>query len=113
MMEFLYFLLWLIVALSAAFALVWLGLLFQSAKKALDQTISEIIPVIRKIDESVSIINSELERMDSAISKINNISKKISEITEAAERTLRPVTSKVGAVASGISKALSTILKGK
>lgn len=112
-MEFFYFLLWLILALSAAFALVWLGLLFQSAKKAIDQTMAEILPVIKKIDESVSIINNELERMESAISKIDSISKKVSEITEAAERTIKPVASKVGAVVSGISKGLTTIFKGK
>lgn len=112
-MDFLYFLLWLIVGASAAFALVWLGLFFQSLKKAVDTAVSEIVPVVKKLDESIAMINEDLARIDSTFSKIEAISKKINEITDTAEKAVAPVSQKVNAYAQALVKAVRIIFKGK
>lgn len=112
-MEFLYFLLWLAVALSACFTLIWLGLLFSSMKKAIDRFVAEILPVIKEVEKTINSINAELERVDNAFEKIENISTKARSVVQAVEGALSPGLGKIAMTVEALRRGASILLKGK
>lgn len=112
-MDFLYFILWLIVALSASFALIWLGLLFASAKRALDSFQKEIIPLLKEIQEAVSNINSEIERIEGVFTTIDNLSSRLKSGVKQVEEVLTPGLGRVAMLLAGLKRATGILLKGK
>lgn len=108
-MELLYLIIWLVVGLSAAFCLIYLGLLFASLKKAAD----EILPVIDKVEETVDLVNEQLRHTENAIEKLEEITGKITRAVNALREALGSPVGKLLNLTGGARKAISMIVKGK
>ncbi|MCX7831292.1 MAG: hypothetical protein N2440_00080 [Actinobacteria bacterium] len=112
-MDFLYFLIWLVVGLSAAFALFWLGMLFASLKKTIELITNEVIPVIKELEKTIENINSELERVETAFKKVEEISGKLKSGIQQVEVLVAPGLTRILSFANAIKNAASIIMKGK
>lgn len=112
-MDFLYFLIWLVVGISAAFALFWLGMLFASLKKTVELLTHEIIPVIKELEKTIENVNTELERLESTFKKVEAISGKLKSGIQQIEVLVAPKLTRIISFANAIKNAASLIMKGK
>lgn len=110
-MDFLYFLIWLIVALSVSFALIWLGLLLSSAKKTLDTVREEVVPVIRELDATLKNINTELERVENVFEKIDAFSGTLKKGIKQVEEVVSPGLGRIALFVRGLRSALNILFK--
>jgi predicted PurR-regulated permease PerM len=112
-MELLYFLIWLVVGLSAAFALIWLGLLFSSIKKAIDTLVQEVVPVINEIEETLKGVNEEIERVEKVFEKLDRISSSLQGISKKVEVAIQPGLGRLVTLYEAAKKALGVVFKNK
>lgn len=108
-MELLYLIIWLIVGISAAFCLIYLGLLFASLRKAAE----EILPVIEKVEETVDLVNEQLKHTENAIEKFEEISSKITAAVNALREIVGSPIGKLLNLTGGAKRAISMLVKGK
>lgn len=101
------------VGLSASFALVWLGLLFSSAKKTLDTVREEVVPVIRELDSTLKNVNSELERMENIFEKIDALSGTVKKGIRQVEEIVSPGLGRIALFAKGLKSAINIIFKDR
>lgn|GEM_PF-4291232 len=112
-MEFLYFLIWLLLGIAASFALIWLGLLFSSLKRAVDTFVNEIVPVINELEQTIKNVNSELERVEKAFEKIERLSSSVQEFSRKAEALVKPGLGRVATLYEATRKAIGLVIKNR
>lgn len=115
-MEFLYYLLWLIIAVAVSFALIALGLMFLSARKTFDNAnalLNEMEPVIKELQFTLSSLNIELQRVEGVFEKVDLISRKINSAVETIENILKTPVSRLSGLTMGLRKAFEILTKGK
>lgn len=112
-MEFLYFLIWLLLVIAASFAFIWLGLLFSSLKKAVDTFVNEIVPVINEFEETIKNVNAELDRVEKVFEKLEKVSSSVQGISRRVETVVKPGLGRIAALYEAARKAVGLVVKNK
>lgn len=112
-MQTLYYLLWTVVAVALVYALVQLGLLLATLRKKSEEVFKEFVPLLKKLNESVEQVNTDLERVNALVVQIEELSEKVNHGIDAVKEIVSSPLIKLASLSSGAKKAIQVFLRGK
>jgi hypothetical protein len=96
-----------------AFVFFRLARIFTTTEKSIKDVSEQVVPLLGKTHITVDNINSQLSELDQAVGDVAGITDELDQTTTVITRGVRGGVIKASSTTAGISRGISTFLRGE
>lgn len=96
-----------------AFVFFRLARIFTTTEKSIKDVSEQVVPLLGKTHVTVDNINSQLSELDQAVGDVAGITDELDQTTTVITRGVRGGVIKASSTTAGISRGISTFLRGE
>jgi hypothetical protein len=96
-----------------AFVFFRLARIFTTTEKSIQDVSEQVVPLLGKTHVTVDNINSQLSELDQAVGDVAGITDELDQTTTVITRGVRGGVIKASSTTAGISRGISTFLRGE